>query len=324
VTPGLVVMIAGERGRAILVDTFIAAAVVICAIQLLALGINRFVGPLPPDFFGPHFASSGQLEGYAQNPNAFAFQLLMPLAALLGWRLQRVAGRIPPWRLVGAALMLAAVVATRSRAGILCAAGALALAAVLHAVPPRVLLARRTVVIGLIAGAALVALVITFSGTLDRLMEASVGAGWRPLAEASNALRWETNLLGWEAWLRHPVLGGGLGSFLIERERAGLPALVIHSVPIWFMAEMGLVGLAAYLAFVGGLAWVGVAALARDAPHARSLLLVLAVFVVMSLVHDLLFQRPFWFVAGLLAVEAAALARPPAPAREVAASGGRP
>jgi hypothetical protein len=42
----------------------------------------------------------------------------------------------------------------------------------------------------------------------------------------------------------------------------------------------------------------------------------------MSLVHDLLFQRPFWFVAGLLVVEAAALARPSASAHEVA-SGGR-
>jgi hypothetical protein len=323
-TPGLVVMVAGERGRAILFDTLIAAAVVISAFQLLALGIHSFVEPLPTDFFGASFAANSQLEGYAQNPNAFAFQLLMPLAVLLGWRPQVVAGRIPPWRIVGAALLLAAIVATRSRAGILCAVGALALAAVLHAVPPRVLLARRTVVIGLIAAAALVALGIASSGTLDRLMEASFGAGWRPLAAASDALRWESNLLGWEAWLRHPVLGGGLGSFLLERERAGLPALVIHSVPIWFMAEMGLVGLAAWLVFVAGLVRVGIAALARDVPHARSLLVVVAVFVVMSLVHDLMFQRPLWFVAGLLAVEAAAFVRPAATPREVAASGGCP
>jgi O-antigen ligase len=322
-TPGLVVMVAGERGRAILVDTFIAAAVVICAVQLIALGIHSFVAPLPPDFFGATFAINDQLEGYAQNPNAFAFQLLMPLAVMLGWQPQVVAGRIPPWRIVGVALLLAAVVATRSRAGIVCAVGALVFAAALHAVPPRVLLARRTIVIGLIAGAALVALGIAFSGSLGRLMEASLGPGWRTMTVESDALRWESDLLGWQAWLRHPVLGGGLGSFLLERERAGLPALVIHSVPIWFMAEMGLVGLVAWLVFVGGIAWVGFAALARDAPHARSLLVVVAVFVVMSLVHDLLFQRPFWFVAGLLVVEAAALARPSAPAPEVAASGGR-
>jgi hypothetical protein len=51
---------------------------------------------------------------------------------------------------------------------------------------------------------------------------------------------------------------------------------------------------------------------------------VAAVFLVMSLVHDLFFQRPFWFVAGLLTVEAAALARPAAAACEAAACGGRP
>jgi hypothetical protein len=195
---------------------------------------------------------------------------------------------------------------------------------VLHAVPPRVLLARRTIVGGLIAVAALVAVGIVFRGTLDGLIVAPFAADWRPLAEASDVLRWQSNLLGWQEWLRHPMLGGGLGSFLLERERAGLPALVIHSVPIWFMAEMGLVGLAAYLAFVASLVWAGVAALARNAPHARSLLVVVAVFAVMSLVHDLFFQRAFWFVAGLLAVEAAAITRAAAPARGTALSGGSP
>jgi hypothetical protein len=49
------------------------------------------------------------------------------------------------------------------------------------------------------------------------------------------------------------------------------------------------------------------------------------VFVVMSLVHDLFFQRTFWFVAGLLLVEAAASARSAPAAREAAAVyGGMP
>src|SRR5262249_3771684 len=154
--PALAVMVAGERGRAILVDTFIAAAVVICALQLAALGIHRFVEPLPVDFFGSLFAGGGQLEGYAQNPNAFAFQLLMPLALLFGWRLPRSARGPLPWQLVGAVVLLATVVLTRSRAGLLCVVGALVLAAVLHVVPPRILLARRTLVVALVAGAALV------------------------------------------------------------------------------------------------------------------------------------------------------------------------
>jgi len=322
--PGLVLAIAGERGRAILIDAFVGAAVVICAIQFLALAIDRWIEPLPPDFFGYVFAASGQLEGYAQNPNAFAFQLLMALAVLLGGRPQASAPGRARWRLIGAAVLVAALVLTRSRAGILCAIGALALAAALHFIPPRVLLARRAIVAGLIGGVALVGLAIAFWGSIDRLVVAPLGAEWRPLAVQSDALRWRSNVLGWQAWLQHPLLGGGLGAFLLARESAGLPMLVIHSVPIWFMAEMGLVGLAAYLLFVASLIAAGVSALRHEVPYARGLLVAVAVFAVMSLVHDLFFQRAFWFAAGLLLVAAGPSARSPEPPHERAVSGAAP
>jgi hypothetical protein len=320
--PGVVIMIAGERGRAVLVDAFVAAAVVICAFQLLALAIDRIVAPLPPDFFGYAFATGGQLEGYAQNANAFAFQLLMALAVLIGWRSPVAPPTMMRWRLIGAAVLLVALVLTRSRAGIICGLGTLALAAVLWTIPARLLLARRTIVIGLIAGAALVGLAIALRGGLDRALVAPFGWDWRPLAGASDAMRWQSNVLGWQAWLQHPVLGGGLGSFLVDRERAGLPALVIHSVPIWFMAEMGLAGLAAYVVFIASLLAAGLAALRRGVPQARGLLLVVAAFVVMSLVHDLFFQRTFWFAAALLLVDAGACARASVPARAASAVSG--
>src|SRR5215471_17672747 len=322
--PGLVLAIAGERGRAILIDAFVGAAVVFCAIQFLALAIDRWIEPLPPDFFGYVFAASGQLEGYAQNPNAFAFQLLMALAVLLGGRPQASAPGRARWRLIGAAVLVAALVLTRSRAGILCAIGGLALAAALHVIPPRVLLTRRAIVAGLIGGVALVGLGIAFWGSIDRLMVAPLGAEWRPFTAESDALRWQSMVLGWQAWLQHPLLGGGLGAFLLARESSGLPALVIHSVPIWFMAEMGLVGLAAYAFFVASLFVVGVSELRRDAPYARSLLVAVAVFVVMSLVHDLFFQRTFWFLAGLLSAEVGAPALSAEPVREPASSSGMP
>jgi len=319
--PGLVVMVAGERGRAILVDTFIAAAVVICVIQLLALGVHRFIEPLPLDFFGSMFKHNGQLEGYAQNPNAFAFQLLMAIAAPVGWQ-PRAPFRRPPWRLAGFAILLVTLVFSRSRGGLVCGAGALALAAVLHAVPPRILLARRMLVVAPIVGAALIAAGFVFWETLDHLTAAAFGTEWRPLLLQSDRLRWQSIMLGWQEWLEHPLLGGGLGTFLLSRETSGTVALVIHSVPIWFMAEMGLVGLAAYGLFVASLVARGVAELRENAPQARGLLVAVAVFVVMSLAHDLFFQRTFWFVAGLLVVEATAVVRSPAPLRDT--SGGSP
>jgi O-antigen ligase/uncharacterized membrane protein YbhN (UPF0104 family) len=303
--PGLVMMVAGERGRTILANTFITAAVVICVVQMLALGFHHFVEPLPFDFFGTMFITNGQLEGYAQNPNAFAFQLLMTIGVLIGWRPPRPE-RPPPLRsIAGAVVLLATLVLSRSRAGLLCGVGALALAALLYAVPPRVLLARRTLVIALIAGAALGMLGIVWS--LHDLPTVTLfSTDWRPDSETSDRLRWRSMMLGWDEWRHHPLLGGGLGTFLLGRAGGSIP-LVIHSVPIWFMAEMGLVGLAAYGLFVASLVSRGVAALRGSAPYARSLLLVIAVFVVMSLAHDLFFQRTFWFVAGLLTVDAAAV-----------------
>src|SRR5262249_52409834 len=301
----------------------IAATVVICVIQLLALGIHRFIAPLPVDFFGFMFKDNDQLEGYAQNPNAFAFQLLMAIAMLVGWQ-PRPPFRQPPWRLAGFAILLVTLVFSRSRGGLVCGAGALALAAILHAVPPRILVARRTLIAAPIVGAALIAAAFVFWEALNQLTASAVGMEWRPLLFESDRLRWQSIMLGWQEWREHPLLGGGLGTFLLRREAAGTIALVIHSVPIWFMAEMGLVGLAAYGVFVTSLVARGVAELRENAPQARGLLVAVAVFVVMGLAHDLFFQRTFWFIAGLLIVETAAVARSPAPSRGGETSGGSP
>jgi len=306
--PGLVVLIAGERGRAILARTFVVAAVAICAIQVIAYVVHLYVTPLPFDFFGYLFARSGQLEGYAQNSNAFAFQLLMALAVAMAAREKPRRVMVRSW-LAAAAVLLVTLALARSRAGILCALAAAALAPVLGRLSARDWLPRRSLVVASLAAAALVVLGITFWGTIDRSVVEPLTHALRPHAGQSDALRWQSTTLGLQAWLRHPVFGGGLGTFLLERETAGLPLVVIHSVPIWFLAEMGLVGLAAYGLFVASLAAAGVAGLRRHEGHARGLLIVVAVFVLMGLVHDIFFQRTFWFACGLLLVDVARVAQ---------------
>jgi hypothetical protein len=330
--PGLVVLVAGERGRAILARTFVVAALAICAVQVLAFAVHHLVTPLPSDFFGYLFDKSDQLEGYAQNSNAFAFQLLMALAVLVGTPAKPADGMMPakpaegvtlakpaqrtmPSWLVGAGILLLTLALARSRAGILCAFGVVALAPVLRFVPARRLLAPRTLAAMAAVGVALAALAVAFWGPLDRSVIEPLTHAVRPDADNSDALRWQSTVLGFEAWLRHPVLGGGLGAFLLERETAHLPLVVIHSVPIWFLAEMGIVGLAAYAVFIVSLAAAGVAGWWRTNAHAHGLMIALAVFVLMGLVHDIFFQRTFWFACGLLLVDAG---RRGAPAAEPA------
>jgi len=318
--PGLVVLVAGEHGRAILARTFVIAALAICAVQVVAFAVHHLVTPLPPAFFGYLFDRSDQLEGYAQNSNAFAFQLLMALAVLVGTPAKPAKETIaakpaegtmsappaqpPTWSwLAAAGILLLTLALARSRAGILCALAAIALAPVLRFVPARRLLAPRTLVAVAAVGVALAALAIAFGGRLEHSVIEPLTHVVRPDADDSDALRWQSTVLGLEAWLRHPVLGGGLGTFLLERETAHLPLVVIHSVPIWFLAEMGIVGLAAYAAFIVSLAAAGVAGWWRDSVHAHGLLIAIAVFVLMGLVHDIFFQRTFWFACGLLLVD---------------------
>jgi O-antigen ligase len=303
--PGLVVLVAGACGRALLARVFVRAATAVCAVQLLAYAVHLFVTPLPFDFFGYLFAKSGQLEGYAQNSNAFAFQLLMALAVVLGLR------QTPPsagssWLV--ASVLLVTIALTRSRAGIACALAAVVLALLL----PRLarLATRRVLAVASIACATAVVLGFVFWDAIDRSVFGPLTHALRPYADQSDELRWQSVALGLEAWLRHPVLGGGLGTFLLERETARLPLVVIHSVPVWFLAEMGLVGLAAWLAFVASLGAAGAAALRRHAEPAVGLFIVVAVFVLMGLVHDIFFQRTFWFACGLLLVDPARRALP--------------
>jgi hypothetical protein len=210
------------------------------------------------------------------------------------------------WGGLGAGLLLATVLIVRSRAGIICAAAAVGLTVVLRKIPSRRPVTVKSLAIGLVALTVLVVLAIAFWGTLERLVEPFYGA-WRRNAVDSDAERWQSTVLGFQAWLKHPVFGNGLGAFLLEREAAGLPALVIHSVPVWFLAEMGIAGLAAYVSFVASLLYCGVSALPRRAAGGGGLLVVVASFVLMGLVHDIFFQRTFWFACSLVLLHVGAV-----------------
>jgi hypothetical protein len=302
--PALVVLISGERGRVILADTFVTAAVVIGAVQLLAYAVHLYVMPLPLDFFGYLFAKNGQLEGYAQNPNAFAFQLLMAASVLMAMSPSKLARPAFLRWIFSAGVIFLAVMAARSRAGILCALTAIALPIGLRRLSGRTLVTWKSLAISLLAVVLLVVLAVEFRGTIDRLVIEPFNSAWRPGADESDALRWQSIVLGFRSWLEHPVFGNGLGAFLVKRDVAGLPLVVVHSVPVWFLAEMGVLGLTGYAFFLVTLLHWGISAMRRQEARAPGLLVILAIFVLMGLVHDIFFQRTFWFAASLMLVDA--------------------
>jgi len=102
----------------------------------------------------------------------------------------------------------------------------------------------------------------------------------------------------WSAFHRHPFLGGGLGSFRLAMGE------VAHNSAMWFLADFGLLGLAALLGFLG---WFLVAAWQayRRAPVPQKpiALALLAAHVAMfglAMGIEAFYQRQWWVVFGLI------------------------
>ena len=120
------------------------------------------------------------------------------------------------------------------------------------------------------------------------------------LAVDSDSERWRTIMDGWHYWLEHPIFGHGIGAYVESQLADSGSYLVFHSVPVWLLAETGIVGLAVGLTAFGCLV-MGARRLMRD-PGSRAwgagLLIALACWGAGNLVHDFAFQRTFWFVAA--------------------------
>jgi O-antigen ligase len=120
-------------------------------------------------------------------------------------------------------------------------------------------------------------------------------------------------------FLDHPVVGVGIGaqpaeSRRLEEERPRRRASESHTTPLTVAAELGVLGLAAYAAFLLAAVRGAQLALRREPALGLSLVGVLTVLFVHSLVYGGFFEDPFvWFALGLTA---ACLASTPAPAGE--------
>jgi O-antigen ligase len=100
-------------------------------------------------------------------------------------------------------------------------------------------------------------------------------------------------------WEGAPVFGSGLGVFMTRSPEWLGHAQVIHSTPLWILAEFGLLGLAvfggAFFVFARG-AWKG----RGNLPASGALMMLLGVFAVFCVAHEIFYQRLFWLVLGVL------------------------
>jgi uncharacterized membrane protein YbhN (UPF0104 family) len=322
ITAATTVSVGGERGLLLILKSFATAGVTICIIQLAMWLFSVLLYPLPRDVL------PFPLEGFAGNQNAFVLQLVMVALALI-LLLQRNAIQSRWLFSLCFGFIAAAMYYAKSRTGLIFL-GAMTMGMVwlttthfFEDTTSRRQIREAALVIACVVGLAILLPYIIYVGALvareivsfisadhgifidpDNLLARLSTAdrlGIRIVHEQSGVERWQTIVDGLNIWRHYPIFGGGLGAFVEWRLASGMGFQVIHSTPVWILAEFGVVGaVAAGIAllcikhFVGGLL-----AEPRLSPYGLGVSWLLLFTGAGGLVHDLFFQRVFWILFGL-------------------------
>jgi hypothetical protein len=289
----LIVADAGAHGLRRLSETMIATGVVIVVLQVI---LRMFV-----QWGGAEMSLAQNFEGYAANRNAFVFQMLVCIAFVLGYSSVRArhqavragAMRISShinWKVLPLLLslllgiLLLGLILSGSRAGWLVGTSILLIAWGWRFAD------RRTVALGLLFAIALWGMtLIASAGVIQSATSSS----------ASDHLRWESITRAFDLWMQSPIMGAGLGVF-IEKSPLwfGYP-VVIHSTPVWVLAEFGVIGAAVF-----GWAFFclvrSAVKLPAGRPAYRTLAMLLLGFAGFCLAHEIFYQRIFWLALGAI------------------------
>lgn len=285
----------GARGLRRFSETIAATAVAIVLVQ----GVLRLTGlAMNP---------TQNFEGFAGNRNAFAFQLLTVTSFLLVYT-STYARKLRHDTAAKRGTLIVCLLATTfvgliwagSRAG--WGVGAML---ILGSWWWR-LADRRLLVSGLVLAILLWIGILTLSqlgSAQGTALQSSI------YSEVSDHERWRSYVHALELWRESPLLGAGLGVFIARSPAWFGSPLVVHSTPLWILAEFGLLGI---IAFGGAFLMLLHHAfrVRRRLPANRILQLLLLGFAAFSLVHDVLYQRIFWLALGVLLARTSAEERP--------------
>jgi uncharacterized membrane protein YbhN (UPF0104 family)/O-antigen ligase len=303
---GIAIAMTTEQRRRMVLLTFIATGTAIAVLQIvLMLALLGGFKINPEIFLLP-------LKGYAGNTNAFAVQMIVTAAAAVtAWHLGAFGQRRYLLPLI-LSIISCAIYFCHSRAGL----GMLVILLAMIMLFPAT--ARRRDLLPALLWPIATLLLNTqlhsiYTIVLHAMSLVDQGSPFSILAQllqvnlerqSGDLERWTSITEGWEMWLQHPLLGHGLGAFMHRHLTTTGNPLIIHSVPVWLLAETGLLG----LLVVGG-SFLAITVYAwrhlRDpgmSGWAVGLLLTLVCLAAGSVVHDFFFQRSFWFMLGLLAV----------------------
>jgi hypothetical protein len=277
-TGALIVERSWREGYEVLIKTFVATGAAVSVLNTILLVLNRLAGNIS--------YTEQRLAGFSQNPNAFAFILLMTLAAALTLRLSE------RMRTTALTCIIIGIWYTGSRAGVGSAVIVLALA-VWWGVK------LRTIAYAILTTAAIVLAIKFIPQVIGQLFSSDINfVAAMPWTErqVSDNEHLQSVWDGFMMFLSHPIFGAGLGAFITESaQRTGTP-LIIHSTAVWVMAEAGILGFAVFIAAIYQI--VRTEFPRRRDPISLMILLMIGGLAVMSTTHELLYQRAFWLLLG--------------------------
>ena len=293
--------------RRLVLRLFVAAGTAVAALQVIFLILVKLGVPLPWDAFPL------PLRGYANNGNAFGLQMTTTaIAAVVAHRLG-VLGVDRRWLIRVLFLTGLAIFFTSSRSSIGMFVMVLMMSVAFASPQERRAALETSLLVGIGVALAAFAIInipvlkipdfgIPMLSSLNELLGSGrIGIRSSVLSPDSDAQRWQTIVDGWHLWLERPVFGHGLGAYVQSQLSDPDPFVVFHSVPIWLMAEMGIIGLAVGIASFGYLMLGAAQLLSEPALRAwgAGLLMILICWGASEFVHDFTFQRVFWFFTGL-------------------------
>ncbi|HEV2263924.1 MAG TPA: glycosyltransferase [Stellaceae bacterium] len=322
-TGALLAMQNGAESTRVLLRTFVAAGLAVAALELALLVAVALGADIPTNLVS---YQTYRIEGFAQNPNAFGFQLLLVLAAI-------IALRLVGWRQrLSLTLTYMAVYFSASRAAEGTCLVVCVVAAMLGYINWRSLLVPLAYAfVGVLAIASIGHLVvfINHANHATAAINRYFDFNYNQLTKGDSAYevnndRWIGLVAAFKMFLAHPLFGAGLGAFVFSFEQHRGMFLIVHSTPLWLLAETGLVGFLVFaVPYVIVLHREIRGSLRSQADCARILLVLsLLAFGVMSQVHDLMYQRAFWLLIGAAVYSAIpASVRDPVPTPEAVTAG---
>ena len=280
-TGALIVHRAHRQGLNLLLRTFVITAASIVGLEVVLVVLDAFGAQLLKSLVQIPFV------GFSANKNAYSFQLILAVCAILAARWKS------PTLLLG--IVFVGIWFAGSRTSVIALPVVLAVAAYMRCLPLRATFSAFVLAIAVIA----------FIGAFPELAGYLTATNATPihinvltvLSPGSDTERMKSLIGGWVMFVTHPIFGAGLGAFMNQEIRAGIP-LVIHSTPLWLLAEMGVVG---FLIMVAPIVRI----FASEVRHPRQsdtagllLVLIIAAFAVVSNAHEIMYQRAFWLLLG--------------------------